>query len=75
MKTTKERLATAIQVPLDESLTFIIPSLNGLIEEQVEKIATLWRKNVITKGPRRFDFEKIYESIINPLQSSCWLSP
>ena len=35
MKTTKERLATAIQVPLDESLTFYHTSLNGLTEEQV----------------------------------------
>ena len=44
MKTTKERLATAIQVPLDESLTFYHTSLNGLIEEQVEKIVTSMAK-------------------------------
>ena len=66
MKTTKERLATAIQVPLDESLTFYHTSLNGLIEEQVEKIVTSMAKNVITKGQEDSILKKIYESIINP---------
>ena len=37
-----------------------------MIEEQVEKNRDLYGENVITKRPRRFDFEKIYRSIINP---------
>ena len=60
MKTTKERLATAIQVPLDESLTFYHTSLNGLTEEQVEK----------TVSSKRFTNRL---SIL--LQSSYWSSP
>ena len=66
MKTTKERLATAIQVPLDESLTFYHTSLNGLTEEQVEKNRDLYGENVITKGQEDSILKKIYESIINP---------
>ena len=49
MKTTKERLATAIQVPLDESLTFYHTSLNGLTEEQVEKIVPYMAKTPLPK--------------------------
>ena len=66
MKTTKERLATAIQVPLDESLTFYHTSLNGLTEEQVEKNRDLYGENTITKGQEDSILKKIYESIINP---------
>ena len=66
MKTTKERLATAIQVPLDESLTFYHTSLNGLTEEQVEKNRALYGENTITKGQEDSILKKIYESIINP---------
>ena len=66
MKTTKKRLATAIQVPLDESLTFYHTSLNGLTEEQVEKNRDLYGENVITKGQEDSILKKIYESIINP---------
>ena len=66
MKTTKERLATAIQVPLDESLTFYHTTLNGLTEEQVEKNRDLYGENVITKGQEDSILKKIYESIINP---------
>ena len=66
MKTTKERLATAIQVPLDESLTFYHTSLNGLTEEQVEKNRSIYGENMITKGQEDSILKKIYESIINP---------
>ena len=66
MKTTKERLATAIQVPLDESLTFYHTGLNGLTEEQVEKNRSIYGENMITKGQEDSILKKIYESIINP---------
>ena len=65
MKTTKERLATAIQVPSRRESSFYHTSLNGLTEEQVEKIVPIWRKHHY-QGSRRFHFKKIYESIINP---------
>ena len=66
MKTTKERLVTAIKVSLDESFTFYHTSLNGLTEEQVEKNRSLYGENMITKGQEDSILKKIYESIINP---------
>ena len=61
MKTTKKRLATAIQVPLDESLTFYHTSLNGLTEEQVEKNRDLYGENVITKGQDALGWQAIHQ--------------
>lgn len=66
MKTTKERLAAAIQTPLKESLAFYHTSLKGLDSEQVEENRDLYGENTITKGQEDSILKKIYESIINP---------
>ena len=66
MKTTKERLAVAIQTPLKDSLAFYHTSLKGLDQEQVEENRDLYGENTITKGQEDSIFKKIYESIINP---------
>ena len=66
MKTTKERLAAAIQTPFTESLAFYHTSLKGLDPEQVEENRDLYGENTITKGQEDSIFKKIYESIINP---------
>ncbi len=66
MKTTKERLAAAIQTPLKDSLAFYHTSLKGLDQEQVEANRVLYGENTITKGQEDSIFKKIYESIINP---------
>lgn len=66
MKTTKERLAAAIQTPLKGSLAFYHTSLKGLDQEQVEENRDLYGENTITKGQEDSIFKKIYESIINP---------
>lgn len=66
MKTTKERLAAAIQTPLKDSLAFYHTSLKGLDQEQVEENRDLYGENTITKGQEDSIFKKIYESIINP---------
>ena len=66
MKTTKERLATAIHTPLNETLSFYKTSLTGLTEEQVGKNRDLYGENTITKGQEDSILKKIYESIINP---------
>lgn len=66
MKTTKERLAVAIQTPLEDSLAFYHTSLDGLGQEQVEENRDLYGENTITKGQEDSIFKKIYESIINP---------
>ena len=66
MKTTKERLAAAIQTPLKESLAFYHTSLKGLDSEQVEENRDIYGENTITKGQKDSILKKIYESIINP---------
>ena len=66
MKTTKERLAAAIQTPFKDSLAFYHTSLKGLDREQVEENRDLYGENTITKGQEDSIFKKIYESIINP---------
>lgn len=66
MKTTKERLAVAIQTPLKDSLAFYHTSIKGLCQEQVEDNRDLYGENTITKGQEDSIFKKIYESIINP---------
>lgn len=66
MKTTKERLAAAIQTSLKESLAFYHTSQKGLDSEQVEENRDLYGENTITKGQEDSIFKKIYESIINP---------
>jgi len=67
MKTTKERLATAIHTSLNETLSFYKTSLTGLTgEQQVEKNRDLYGENTITKGQEDSILKKIYESIINP---------
>ena len=66
MKTTKERLAIAIQTPLKDSLAFYHTSIKGLDQEQVEENRDLYGENTITKGQEDSIFKKIYESIINP---------
>ena len=66
MKTVKERLVAALQLPVQETLAFYKSSFRGLTEEQVEENRDLYGENVITKGQEDSIFKKIYESIINP---------
>ena len=66
MKTVKERLVAALQLPVKETLVFYKSSFSGLTEEQVEENRDLYGENIITKGQEDSILKKIYESIINP---------
>ena len=66
MKTVKERLVAALQLPVKETLAFYKSAFGGLTEEQVEENRDLYGENVITKGQEDSILKKIYESIINP---------
>ncbi|WP_304949041.1 magnesium-translocating P-type ATPase [Streptococcus sinensis] len=66
MKTVKERLVAALQLPVQETLAFYKSSFRGLTEEQVEENRDLYGENIITKGQEDSILKKIYESIINP---------
>lgn len=66
MKTVKERLVAALQLPVKETLVFYKSSFRGLTEEQVEENRDLYGENIITKGQEDSILKKIYESIINP---------
>ena len=66
MKTVKERLVAALQLPVKETLVFYKSSFRGLTEEQVEENRDLYGENIITKGREDSILKKIYESIINP---------
>ena len=60
MKTTKERLATAIpDIFKTKTLSFYKTSLTGLTEEQVEKNRDLYGENTITKGQEDSILKKI----------------
>lgn len=74
MKTTKERLATAIHTPLNETLSFYKTSLTGLTEEQVEKNRDLYGENTITKGQEDSILKRFTNLLSIHLQSSCWSS-
>lgn len=66
MKTVKERLVAALQLPVKETLAFYKSSFRGLTEEQVEENRDLYGENIIAKGQEDSILKKIYESIINP---------
>ena len=66
MKTVKERLVAALQLPMQETLALYKSAFRGLTEEQVEENRDLYGENIITKGQEDSIFKKIYESIINP---------
>lgn len=66
MKTTKERLAEAVKIPLKESLSLYHSSLQGLTNDQAEENRDVYGDNIITRGQEDSIFKKIYESIINP---------
>ena len=66
MKTVKERLVAALQLPVKETLAFYKSAFRGLTEEQVEENRDLYGENIITKGQEDSILKKIYESIINP---------
>lgn len=66
MKTVKERLVAALQLPVKETLAFYKSSFRDLTEEQVEENRDLYGENIITKGQEDSILKKIYESIINP---------
>ena len=66
MKTVKERLVAALQLPMQETLAFYKTAFRGLTEEQVEENRDLYGENIITKGQEDSILKKIYESIINP---------
>ena len=75
MKTTKERLATAIHTSLNETLSFYKTSLTGLTEEQVEKNRDLYGENTITKGQEdsilKKDLRIHYQSFHNHFACDC----
>ena len=66
MKTVKERLVAALQLPMQETLAIYKTAFRGLTEEQVEENRDLYGENIITKGQEDSILKKIYESIINP---------
>ena len=66
MKTVKERLVAALQLPVKETLAIYKTTFRGLTEEQVEENRDLYGENIITKGQEDSILKKIYESIINP---------
>ena len=66
MKTVKERLVAALQLPVQETLAFYKTAFRGLTEEQIEENRDLYGENIITKGQEDSILKKIYESIINP---------
>ena len=66
MKTVKERLVAALQLPMQETLAFYKSAFRGLTEDQVEENRDLYGENIITKGQEDSILKKIYESIINP---------
>ena len=66
MKTVKERLVAALQLPMQETLALYKSAFRGLTEEQVEENRDLYGENIITKGQEDSILKKIYESIINP---------
>ena len=49
MKTVKERLVAALQLPMQETLAFYKTAFRGLTEEQVEENRDLYGENIITK--------------------------
>ena len=66
MKTVKERLVAALQLPVKETLAIYKTTFRGLTEEQVEENRDFYGENIITKGQEDSILKKIYESIINP---------
>ena len=74
MKTTKERLATAIHTSLNETLSFYKTSLTGLTEEQVEKNRDLYGENTITRVKKTVSLKRFTNLLSIHLQSSCWSS-
>ncbi|MBP2623365.1 magnesium-translocating P-type ATPase [Streptococcus oricebi] len=66
MKTAKERLTEALQVPILETMASLKTAKIGLSQEQVDENRDLYGENVITKGQEVPLWRKIYESIINP---------
>ena len=71
MKTTKERLAAAIQTPFKDSLAFYHTSLKGLDSEQVEENRDLYGENTITKVKRIPSLRKFMSPLSILSQSFC----
>lgn len=72
MKTVKERLVAALQLPVKETLVFYKSSFRGLTEEQVEENRDLYGENIITKGQEDSILKKFTSLSLTPLQSSYW---
>lgn len=70
MKTIKERLATAIHTPLNETLSFYKTSLTGLTEEQVGKIVTYMAKTPSLRVKKTVSSKKFTNLLSIHLQSS-----
>ena len=75
MKTTKERLATAIHTSLNETLSFYKTSLTGLTEEQVEKIVTYMAKIPSQRVKKTVSSKRFTNRLSILLRSSYWSSP
>ena len=65
MKTVKERLVAALQLPVQETLAFYKSSFRGLTEEQVEENRDLYGENIITKGQEDSILKKIFPTCKN----------
>ena len=71
MKTTKERLAAAIQTPLKDSLAFYHTSLKGLDQEQVEETVTYMVKTPSQKVKRIPSLKRFMSPLSILSQSFC----
>ena len=68
MKTVKERLVAALQLPVKETLVFYKSSFRGLTEEQVEENRDLYGENIITKGQEDSILKKFTNLLSTPLR-------
>ena len=68
MKTVKERLVAALQLPMQETLAFYKTAFRGLTEEQVEENRDLYGENIITKGQEDSILKKFTNLLSTPLR-------
>ena len=71
MKTTKERLAAAIQTPFKDSLAFYHTSLKGLDQEQVEESRDLYGETPSQKVKRIPSLKRFMSPLSILSQSFC----
>ena len=66
MKTAKERFDFAMTNSVVDVLDYLVTSITGVREEQVETLRETYGENKLTKAKEVPLWKKIYESIINP---------